>query len=71
MLCRTTTRQRRQLAVQPPRRPLTSDAVDRLTAVAPRSTRQLGDVIGEKGGGAPVRTASACGEVNNIFSRSV
>jgi len=30
MLCRTTTRQRRQLAVRPPRRPLTSDAVDRL-----------------------------------------
>jgi len=36
MLCRTTTRQRRQLAVRPPRRPLTSDAVDRLTAAVLR-----------------------------------
>jgi len=67
MLCRTTTRQRRQLAVRPPRRPLTSDAVDRLTAAAPRSTRRLGDVIGRKGGSAPRSTASACSEVNNMF----
>ena len=42
-----------------PRLVSSSDAVDRLTAAAPRSTRRLGDVIGEKGRGAP-RTYCQC-----------